>query len=60
MTFVAINEWQWVDYDVVDSTNDEAKKLINENSQIIVTAKRQISGRGRLGHKWIGLDGHLA
>ena len=59
MTFVAVNGWQWIDYDIVNSTNDEAKKLILENSQIVVTAKKQTSGRGRMGHKWIGLDGNL-
>ena len=59
MIFTAIDDWQWIDYDNLTSTNDEAKKLIAKNTQIVVTAKKQTAGRGRLGHKWIGLDGNL-
>ncbi|MBP5399544.1 MAG: biotin--[acetyl-CoA-carboxylase] ligase [Alphaproteobacteria bacterium] len=59
MTFIAIDDWQWIDYDTLKSTNDEAKKLIVEKSKIVVTAKMQTDGRGRFGHKWIGLDGNL-
>lgn len=59
MIFIAVNDWQWIDYDILNSTNDEAKKLINESSRIVVTAKKQTAGRGRFGHKWIGLDGNL-
>ena len=59
MTFIAVNNWQWVDYDILNSTNDEAKKLINASSRIVVTAKKQTAGRGRFGHTWIGLEGNL-
>ena len=59
MTFIAVDDWQWIDYDTLESTNDEAKKLISKKSRIVVTAKKQTAGRGRLGHKWISLDGNL-
>lgn len=59
MTFTAIGDWQWIDFESTASTNDEAKKLISENNKLIVTSKEQTAGRGRMGHKWIGLEGNL-
>ncbi len=59
MTFITIDGWQWIDYERLGSTNDEAKKLIEKHTPLVVTAKKQTSGRGRMGHKWIGLDGNL-
>jgi len=51
-----INNWKWVDLDVVESTNDEAKKYAVGT---MVSAKRQLRGRGRRGRSWIGLRGNL-
>ena len=56
-----IGEWMLHDMAEVGSTNDEVKKL-SENiigEKVIISAQRQISGRGRRGHSWIGLDGNL-
>lgn len=46
----------------VDSTNDEAKRLVRNNHDdgIVVVAEEQFAGKGRLGRKWSsGSDGGL-
>ncbi|MFZ9759873.1 MAG: biotin--[acetyl-CoA-carboxylase] ligase [Candidatus Kapaibacteriota bacterium] len=43
-------------YDIVDSTNTIAKQLLNEYDEVIVTADKQSSGRGRNGHMWLSGD----
>ena len=56
-----IGEWMLHDMEEVGSTNDEVKKL-SENitgEKVIISAQRQMNGRGRRGHSWIGLDGNL-
>ncbi len=56
-----IGEWMLHDMEEVGSTNDEVKKL-SENiigEKVIISAQRQINGRGRRGRTWIGLDGNL-
>jgi BirA family biotin operon repressor/biotin-[acetyl-CoA-carboxylase] ligase len=43
-------------FSVVTSTNDIAKKLLETRSNVIVTAKLQIKGRGRNNKQWVGDD----
>ena len=45
----------------VDSTNNEAKKLIEEQKikQGLVISKFQTKGRGRFGNKWISQKGNF-
>lgn len=45
----------------VDSTNDEARRLIGEGERgpLWVVAERQTDGRGRLGRNWISPQGNL-
>lgn len=41
-----------VHYDIVDSTNDMAKKLLTSCQEVIVTADIQTNGKGRNGKVW--------
>lgn len=45
----------------VDSTNDEARRLIGEGERgpLWVVADRQTGGRGRLGRSWVSAPGNL-
>ncbi|ENN96469.1 biotin--acetyl-CoA-carboxylase ligase [Methanocaldococcus villosus KIN24-T80] len=43
----------------VDSTNDFAKKLIDNGDEAIIIAERQSKGKGRLGRIWISEEGGL-
>lgn len=56
-----IEDFAWEDFEEVGSTNDLAKEktLTSKNQKFVITAKRQISGRGRRGRSWIGLEGNL-
>lgn len=47
--------------DEVDSTNDEARRLIEtgERGPLWIVATRQTKGRGRLGREWISPAGNL-
>ncbi len=54
------NNWIWKDFDAVENTNDEAKKLVCSFKQnCIVSAVKQNNGRGRRGRKWLGQEGNL-
>lgn len=53
-----INSWSWQDIDIVGSTNDVIKKSKDKGRQI-VSAKKQINGRGRRGRSWESLLGNL-
>ena len=60
--FSKLGDWFWCDYDKIDSTNNELKKLVllsGEKNKIIITAKEQTAGKGRLDHQWISLMGNL-
>lgn len=54
---IQIEGWNWFKLDEVGSTNDEAKKLLQNKS--IITADRQTNGRGRRGRYWISISGNL-
>jgi len=47
--------------DEIDSTNDEAKRLVAEGERgpIWIVARRQSKGRGRLGREWVSPAGNL-
>ena len=48
-------------YDVLDSTNEEARRLINEGlaGPTWIHAKSQSAGRGRRGRDWVSEEGNL-
>ena len=50
-----------INHQIVESTNDEAIKLIKKNisQPILITSKRQSKGRGQRGKKWLSLKGNL-
>lgn len=50
------------EYELLDSTNEEAKRLISEKNitdKIIITANSQTNGRGRQGREWVSEEGNL-
>ena len=60
--FSRIDDWFWKDFVTTSSTNDEQKKLLplpKNMEKVIITAKEQTAGRGRLDHKWISMNGNL-
>ncbi len=48
-------------YDVLGSTNDEAKKLAREGAPdgTVIWARKQTQGRGRYGREWVSEEGNL-
>lgn len=56
-----LNDYHLLTYDVLDSTNDEAKRLAGAGAShgAVVWAKRQTAGRGRLGREWVSAEGNL-
>ena len=53
-------EWQIINLDNVDSTNNEAKKHCFEpGGKTVIVAKHQTAGRGRRGRTWQSLEGNL-
>lgn len=43
-----------IHFDVLDSTNEEAKRLLSQNAEdgTLITASHQTAGRGQFGRKW--------
>ena len=57
-----INNWNWEDKKITESTNDDAVALSSQYHQdevFIISAEKQTKGRGRRGRSWIGLEGNL-
>ncbi len=54
-----IQQRYWYDFEELPSTNDELKKHYKDASKIVITAKNQTKGRGRLGRKWQGAQNNL-
>ena len=54
-----IQQRYWYDFEELPSTNDELKKYYKDASKIVITAKNQTKGRGRLGRKWQGAQNNL-
>lgn len=53
--------WKWriKEYDVIDSTNKEARRLVKcgEGPGLVVWARQQTGGKGRFGRSWWSLPG---
>ena len=56
-----LNDYHLLSYDVLDSTNDEAKRLAGGGGAhgAVIWAKRQTAGRGRLGRTWVSAEGNF-
>jgi BirA family biotin operon repressor/biotin-[acetyl-CoA-carboxylase] ligase len=56
-----LNDYHLLSYDVLDSTNFEAKRLAGGGAShgAVIWARRQTAGRGRLGREWVSADGNL-
>lgn len=56
-----IHDYHLLSYDVVDSTNEEAKRLAEGGGShgAVIWAKRQTHGRGRMGREWVSHEGNL-
>lgn len=56
-----INDYHLLTYDVIDSTNAEAKRLAGGGAShgAVIWARKQTSGRGRMGREWVSADGNL-
>ncbi len=56
-----IESYHLLAYDVLDSTNDEARRLARGGAShgAVIWAKRQTKGRGRMGRAWISDEGNL-
>ena len=50
-----------IKYESVDNTNEEAKRLARDGAPegIVVLARKQTSGTGRRGRKWVSAIGNL-
>ena len=53
--------WSFYDLDEVDSTNEEIKRLLkkDKSTPVLLIAKKQTKGRGRLNRKWVSIEGNL-
>jgi BirA family biotin operon repressor/biotin-[acetyl-CoA-carboxylase] ligase len=56
-----INDYHLLSYDLLDSTNAEAKRLAGGGAAhgAVIWAKRQTAGRGRMGREWVSAEGNL-
>ncbi len=56
-----LNDYHLLSYDVLDSTNEEAKRLAGGGAShgAVIWAKRQTAGRGRMNREWISAEGNL-
>lgn len=56
-----LNDYHLLTYDVLDSTNSEARRLAGGGAShgAVIWARKQTSGRGRMGREWVSADGNL-
>ncbi len=56
-----LNDYHLLSFDILDSTNEEAKRLAKAGSGhgAVIWAKRQTGGKGRLGRNWVSQEGNL-
>lgn len=58
---INIEKFRLLIFDEIDSTNNEAKRLLSrgEGGNFAIIAKNQTAGRGRYGREWKSADGNL-
>lgn len=56
-----LNSYHLLAFDELDSTNEEAKRLARAGGShgAVIWAKRQTSGKGRMGRSWVSPEGNL-
>ena len=56
-----LNDYHLLSYEELDSTNEEARRLAEGGAShgAVIWAKKQTSGRGRMGRKWESVEGNL-
>jgi BirA family biotin operon repressor/biotin-[acetyl-CoA-carboxylase] ligase len=56
-----LDDYHLLSYDVLDSTNEEAKRLAEGGGShgAVIWAKKQTAGRGRMGREWVSAEGNL-
>jgi BirA family transcriptional regulator, biotin operon repressor / biotin---[acetyl-CoA-carboxylase] ligase len=56
-----LNDYHLLSFDSLDSTNEEAKRLAKGGGchGAVIWAKKQSSGKGRLGRNWVSAEGNL-
>ena len=56
-----LNDYHLLSYDVLDSTNEEAKRLAGGGAShgAVIWAREQTAGKGRMGREWESLEGNL-
>lgn len=56
-----LEDYHLLTYDVLDSTNEEAKRLAEGGAShgAVIWARRQTAGKGRMGREWVSEDGNL-
>ncbi len=56
-----LDDYHLLSYDVLDSTNEEAKRLAGGGAShgAVIWAKRQTVGKGRMGREWASPEGNL-
>ena len=47
-------------YQLIDSTNDECKRISSNKDILVVTADKQTKGKGRKGKKWHSPEGNIS
>jgi len=58
---MAGRDFQILEYDTLESTNDEARRLAEEGGRdgLVIRADQQTAGRGRRGREWVSDAGNL-
>ena len=56
-----LHDYHLLTYDVLDSTNSEAKRLAGGGAShgAVIWSRRQTAGRGRKGREWVSAEGNL-
>lgn len=56
-----LEDYHLLTYDVLDSTNEEAKRLAGGGAShgAVIWAKHQTAGKGRMGRDWVSPEGNL-